>query len=241
MEAASIIVLEVFLKQWVVSTLHVLEQGVVWCMFLLGQIGYMYVFYYILVFIQHTWICDLVLIQCTVRINKIYTFPFCWMDRPFSFHFLFPFVQHMFDFSACSVSFFSLLIFYGKGHFVCLNSCFGKRKFHMLNYMYVAMCSRRRIRLSQLLGRTLAMVFSEYTKWRILFHQAKGYRAPTCTITDKLRDEGIVVRRKGVSDFLLRVEKTCITARCPSYIHKLTLLLYLLLTHFQHRLLGHFL
>ena len=57
------------------------------------------------------------------------------------------------------------------------------------------------------------MVFSKYTKRRILFYQAKGYRAPT--ITDKLRDEGIVVSRKGVSDFLSRVEKTCSTARRP--------------------------
>ena len=48
------------------------------------------------------------------------------------------------------------------------------------------------------------MVFSEYTKRRILFHQAKGCRAST--IVDKLRDEGIIVSRKGVSDFLSRVE-----------------------------------
>ena len=81
------------------------------------------------------------------------------------------------------------------------------------------------------------MVFSEYTKRRIPFHQAKGYRAPT--VTDKLRDEGIVVNRKGVSDFLSQVEKTCSTARCPLYIHKLTLLLYLLLTRFQHHSPGH--
>ena len=59
----------------------------------------------------------------------------------------------------------------------------------------------------------LAMVFSEYTKRRILFYQAKGYRSPT--IADKLRDEGIIVSRKGVSDFLSRVEKTCSTSRRP--------------------------
>ena len=80
-------------------------------------------------------------------------------------------------------------------------------------------------------------VFSEYTKRRILLHQAKGYRAPT--IADKLQDEGIVVSRKGVSDFLSRVEKTCGTARHPLYIHKLTLLVYFLLTCFQHCSSGH--
>ena len=57
------------------------------------------------------------------------------------------------------------------------------------------------------------MVFSTYIKRRILFHHANGYHAPT--IADKLRDEGIVVSRKGVSDFLSRVEKTCSTARRP--------------------------
>ena len=120
-------------------------------------------------------------------------FPFRLTDCPFLFHFFFPFVKHMFDFSARSISLFSPFIFCWEGHFVHLDS-------------------RRRIRLSQLLRRTLAMVFREYAKRRILFHQAKGYHAPT--IADKPRDKGIVVSRKGVSDFLSRVEKTCSTTRC---------------------------
>ena len=156
------------------------------------------------------------------------------MDRTFLFHFLFSSIQHPFDFSACSVSLFNPFILCGKGHSIWVNSCFGERKFHVINYMYVATCSHTRIWLSHLLGRTLAMmVFSEYTKRRILFHQAKGYCATT--VADKLRDEDIVVCRKGVSEFLSRVQKTCSTARRPLYIHKLTLLLYLLLTRFQHR------
>ena len=57
------------------------------------------------------------------------------------------------------------------------------------------------------------MVFSTYIKRRILFHHANGYHAPT--ITDKLRDEGIVVSQKGVSNFLLQVEQTCSTTRHP--------------------------
>ena len=174
-----------------------------------------------------------------VHVNKNYTLPFHLTDSPFLCHFLFPSIQKMFDFSARSILLFSHFIFCWKGHSICVNSRFGERKFHMVNYMYVAMYSRRRIRLSHLLGQKLAMVFSEYTKQRILFHQAKSYRAPT--ITHKLRDEGIVVSRRGVSYFLSQVDKTCTTARCPLYIHKLTLLLYLLLTRFQHHLPGHLL
>ena len=44
----------------------------------------------------------------------------------------------------------------------------------MVNYMYVATCSHRRIRLSQLLGQTLVLVFSEYTKRRILSIKLKA-------------------------------------------------------------------
>lgn len=57
------------------------------------------------------------------------------------------------------------------------------------------------------------MVFSDYTKRRILFYRARGYRSPT--IANKLQDEGIVVSRRGVSDFLLRVNQTCSTTRRP--------------------------
>ena len=61
--------------------------------------------------------------------------------------------------------------------------------------------------------RELAMVFNDYTKRRILFYHAKGYRAPT--ITTRLGEEGIVVSRRGVSDFLLCVETTGSIARRP--------------------------
>ena len=88
----------------------------------------------------------------TVRVYKKYTFPFRLMYRSFSFDFLFPFVQHTFDFSVRSVSLFSPLIFCEKGHSICVNSCFGEQKFHVVNYMYVAMSSCKKIRLSQLLG-----------------------------------------------------------------------------------------
>ena len=126
------------------------------------------------------------------------------MDHPFPFNFLFRSVQRTFDFSAHSVSLFTPFVFCGKEHSTCVNSRFAERKFHVVNYMYVATCSHRRTRLSQLLGQTLVMVFSEYIKPTILFHQAEGYHAPT--VADKLRDEGILLSRKGVSDFLLRVE-----------------------------------
>jgi len=50
------------------------------------------------------------------------------------------------------------------------------------------------------------MVFSEYTKRRILFYEAKGYRAPK--IAKLLEREGIVGSRRGVSAFLSRVQET---------------------------------
>ena len=51
----------------------------------------------------------------------------------------------------------------------------------------------------------------DYTKRRILFYHAKGYRAPS--ITTRLGKEGIIVSRRGVSDFFLRVETTGSIAR----------------------------
>ena len=57
------------------------------------------------------------------------------------------------------------------------------------------------------------MVFSEYTKKRILFFHRKGYKAPK--IATKLLEEGIEVSRRGVSDFLVRVKETGDIARRP--------------------------
>ena len=57
------------------------------------------------------------------------------------------------------------------------------------------------------------MVFSEYTKKRILFFHRKGYKAPK--ITTKLLEEGVEVSRRGVSDFLVRVKETGDIARRP--------------------------
>ena len=96
-----------------------------------------------------------------VCINKKYTFPFHLTDCPFLFHFFCSFNLHLilvpvpFHFSPP-------LILCGKDHSACVNSCFAESKFHVVNYMYVATCSHRRTWLSQVLGRTLAMVFSEY-------------------------------------------------------------------------------
>ena len=57
------------------------------------------------------------------------------------------------------------------------------------------------------------MVYNEYTKRRILFFHAKGFCAPT--ITKRLGNEGIIVSRQGVSNFLTRVEKTGSIGRRP--------------------------
>ena len=57
------------------------------------------------------------------------------------------------------------------------------------------------------------MVFNDYTKRRIPFYHAKGYHAPT--ITAQLGEEGFVISRRGVSEFLLHVETTGSIARRP--------------------------
>jgi transposase len=57
------------------------------------------------------------------------------------------------------------------------------------------------------------MVYTEYTKKRIVFYHAKGYKAPT--IAKLLLDEGIEVSQRGVSNFLVRVEQTGSVARRP--------------------------
>ena len=56
------------------------------------------------------------------------------------------------------------------------------------------------------------MVFTEYTKRRILFYHAKGRRA--LTIAKLLEEEGIVVSRQGV-DASVRVQQTGDIARHP--------------------------
>ncbi len=50
------------------------------------------------------------------------------------------------------------------------------------------------------------MVFSDYTKQRILIFYRRGYRAPT--IAKKLRDEGIIASRRGIWKFLTRYLET---------------------------------
>ena len=57
------------------------------------------------------------------------------------------------------------------------------------------------------------MVFSDYTKRRILYHHAQGHRAPT--IVKLLQDEGLVTSRRGVYAFLLRMQETGGISRCP--------------------------
>ena len=56
------------------------------------------------------------------------------------------------------------------------------------------------------------MVFTEYTKRRILCHHADGKSAPT--IVKLLAEEGITASRRGVYAFLIRSERTGSIARC---------------------------
>ena len=52
----------------------------------------------------------------------------------------------------------------------------------------------------------LRMVFSDYTKRRILFYHTKGYYAPK--IVGLLQKEDIEVSGRSVSDFLIRFKQT---------------------------------
>ena len=50
-----------------------------------------------------------------------------------------------------------------------------------------------------------SMVFTAYTKRRILLYHGQGLCAPT--IAKLLEDEGIIVSRRGVAKFILRVSR----------------------------------
>lgn len=63
------------------------------------------------------------------------------------------------------------------------------------------------------MGVKFGMVFSEYTKRRILFYEVKGYHA--LKIMKLLEWEGIVASKRGVSAFLSCVQKTGSIGRCP--------------------------
>ena len=58
----------------------------------------------------------------------------------------------------------------------------------------------------------IAIMFTEYTKKRILFYHAKGRRA---LMIAKLLEEGVVVSRQGVDASLVRVLQTGDIARHP--------------------------
>ncbi len=58
------------------------------------------------------------------------------------------------------------------------------------------------------------MVYSMYCKQRILYWRRKGLKAPTIANT-LLHEEGIVVTRVGVHDFIRRVEERGSLMRAP--------------------------
>lgn len=57
------------------------------------------------------------------------------------------------------------------------------------------------------------MVYSAYTKQRILFYHQQGYKAPT--IAKLLHEEGVRCTRVGVANFLRKFLLTGTIARCP--------------------------
>ena len=57
------------------------------------------------------------------------------------------------------------------------------------------------------------MVFTNYTKQRILYHHLQGRRAPT--IVKLLREETIQASRAGVADFLKKFKETGCITRSP--------------------------
>ena len=50
------------------------------------------------------------------------------------------------------------------------------------------------------------MVYSTYTRQRILHHYLEGHKAPT--IASLLREEGVKASRVGISKFLAKFEET---------------------------------
>lgn len=57
------------------------------------------------------------------------------------------------------------------------------------------------------------MVFSEYTKQRIVFYYHQGLKAPS--ISSRLREEGITASRVGVFKFLNSYRSSASIARSP--------------------------
>ena len=57
------------------------------------------------------------------------------------------------------------------------------------------------------------MVFSEYTKQRIIFYYNRGLSPPT--ISNRLLDEGINASRRGILKFLIRYKSTGTIVRQP--------------------------
>ncbi len=57
------------------------------------------------------------------------------------------------------------------------------------------------------------MVFSNYTKQRVLYYQLKGYKAPT--IAKLIREEKLIASRVGVAKFLKKYDETGCIARTP--------------------------
>ena len=57
------------------------------------------------------------------------------------------------------------------------------------------------------------MVFSWYTKKRIIYHYKQGYWPPSIALL--LRDEDIVASRVGIAKLLWRYKKIGTIVRCP--------------------------
>ena len=65
-----------------------------------------------------------------------------------------------------------------------------------------------------------SMVFTAYTKRRILLYHGQGLCAPT--IAKLLEDEGIIVSRRGVAKFILRVSCEVYITRESHRLHRST-------------------
>ena len=106
--------------------------------------------------------CTLETRESTVRVKKTFPCPFRLTDRPFPLYFLSQLRPHSFNIrliSACILSPFVRKNSRFAGRFSALVNCYSEGR----------------------TARELEMVYNEYTKRRILFFHAKGYRAPTIT------------------------------------------------------------
>ena len=158
--------------------------------------------------------------MCIVRGNCIYSrqqkkFPFatCATERSFPFRSRSINVQRPFNCRVTSV----LLKRPFRSRSVPVQLTFNCRATSVLYYNFILLKRPFRSRSRSFQP---SMVFTAYTKRRILLYHGQGLCAPT--IAKLLEDEGIIVSRRGVAKFILRVSCEVYITRESHRLHRST-------------------